>query len=155
MTRGNLIAIVCMCVVLMCAMGRIYRLVKNELFRPVVEVATNAYWHGEVDTNAMNKTHRKPLTGTNHFKASARGPAVVDYPATNEALPEKIAPLPVLASNDVLPIVWLGSVVTERWRKTGPNAWETVRPQIYGQTSRPDAEIGLRPDGVVVWREVE
>jgi len=49
---------------------------------------------------------------------------------------------------------WLDSQVTERWERIDERSWQTVRPSLYGQVSDPNVRIGLRADGVVVWKEV-
>ena len=49
-------------------------------------------------------------------------------------------------------VKWLESVVTERWIRTGPASWESAKPAIYGQVGDCVTVIGLREDGVVVWK---
>lgn len=52
-----------------------------------------------------------------------------------------------------VPVQWVGSVVVEHWNKTGSNSWESAGGAVFGKTSDPSVEIGLRADGVVVWRK--
>jgi hypothetical protein len=51
-----------------------------------------------------------------------------------------------------LRVKWLESVVTEAWTKAGPNSWTQVQPAIYGQRGDCGTVIGLREDGIVVWK---
>ena len=51
-----------------------------------------------------------------------------------------------------LRVKWLQSVVTEAWTQDGPSSWIQNRPAIYGQIGDAETVIGLREDGVVVWK---
>ena len=57
-------------------------------------------------------------------------------------------------AEEVKPI-WLGSPVTRAWQKTGDNSWETIGNQFTSLHSPPTFKIGLRSDGVVIWKKVE
>ena len=48
-------------------------------------------------------------------------------------------------------VQWLGSVVCEMYTKLGDGTWDSAGP-IRGRMAMPQYEIGLREDGVVVWR---
>ena len=54
-----------------------------------------------------------------------------------------------------LKVRWLQSVVTEEWQRTSDSSWETTRPAVFGQVGDAQTIIGLRADGVVVWKNRE
>lgn len=58
-------------------------------------------------------------------------------------------------TSQVVKVRWLQSPVTESWHRTGKDSWETDKPAIYGQVGDAENIIGLREDGVVVWKKRE
>ena len=79
-------------------------------------------------------------------------PSGSDWHMPADWRPADLAPTATNTTHNELCVIWLESPVTERWRCIGSNHWETLQPAIYGQRSRARVIIGLREDGIVVWK---